>query len=518
MAFANMSFTTLVCLATLFYFLVRKLKPASHPPLPPGPRGWPVIGNALQLGRFPWMQMTKWYKQFGPIYSLNLGGQTAIVLNHYKVGHELLDKRSAIYSDRPRMIMPGEILSGNLFFPFIRYNDDWRRLRKATWEGLHPRAVQVYHPYLEREAALLVEALSRDAKNWKAHVNRAVKSAVLAVSYATPPIASETDPVVKYIDDFMHRLEHAARPGEYLVEIFPILAHLPDWAARWKREGKKAHERDTMEFMGLYRDAVGRAERNEAGPSLSALLMKNPDLSEKEAAWIAGSMFGAGASTTGAIHLVFILAMTLFPHVLQRAQQEIDTVIGRGRLPTPGDKDRLPYVRAITREVFRWRNIGPLGLPHATSEDDVYEGYFIPKGSIIFVNGWGMARDPELVPDPDNFRPERFLDETGTEDALPPYTHLEGHTAFGYGRRKCIGINIATDILFTNVATLLWAFDIKKGKDENGKEVTPDMDDFHDEGLVISPAPFPVEFVPRDPGVAEMIAKAKERTEHAHLA
>lgn len=87
-------------------------------------------------------------------------------------------------------------------------------------------------------------------------------------------------------------------------------------------------------------------------------------------------------------------------------------------------------------------------------QDDVYEGYFIPKGmsyiyrahellvlityllgTLVIANVWAMNRDPTLFPDFDEFRPERFLDETGTVDVVPADTHNQGHVTFGFGRR-----------------------------------------------------------------------------------
>ncbi|KAG1849808.1 cytochrome P450 [Suillus tomentosus] len=89
--------------------------------------------------------------------------------------------------------------------------------------------------------------------------------------------------------------------------------------------------------------------------------------------------------------------MVLYPDVQRRAQAEIASVIGRDRLPTFEDRASLPYVEAILRETFRWHPILPLDLPHATSSDDIYDGYFIPKGLLflsvdqIIYNGHGSA-------------------------------------------------------------------------------------------------------------------------------
>jgi cytochrome P450 len=80
--------------------------------------------------------------------------------------------------------------------------------------------------------------------------------------------------------------------------------------------------------------------------------------------------------------------MTLFPDVQKKAQEEIDRVIGPCRLPTCADRENLPYVAATVKEVLRWHPVAPMGLPHTSTKDDVCEGYFIPKGSMLFANVW----------------------------------------------------------------------------------------------------------------------------------
>lgn len=82
------------------------------------------------------------------------------------------------------------------------------------------------------------------------------------------------------------------------------------------------------------------------------------------------------------------MAMMLYPEVQRKAQEEIDRVIGIGRLPGPADREKLPYVEAVVKETLRWHPVAPMGLPHASTEDDVYQGYFIPKNSLLFANVW----------------------------------------------------------------------------------------------------------------------------------
>ena len=113
-----------------------------------------------------------------------------------------------------------------------------------------------------------------------------------------------------------------------------------------------------------------------------------------------------------------------FPEVLKKAQDLVDETIGRDRLPTFEDLPRLPYITAMIREAFRWRTVAPLAIPHAVVKDDMYEGYFIPKGATIFSLSHTMHEDEELYPDHQEYRPERFLNETGQLNNLP-------HAGFG---------------------------------------------------------------------------------------
>ena len=72
----------------------------------------------------------------------------------------------------------------------------------------------------------------------------------------------------------------------------------------------------------------------------------------------------------------------------RKAQAELDAVVGPGRLPEPEDIDQLPYVSAVIKEALRWHHLAPLGLPHVSTADDEFSGYFIPKGSVVIVNVW----------------------------------------------------------------------------------------------------------------------------------
>lgn len=95
-----------------------------------------------------------------------------------------------------------------------------------------------------------------------------------------------------------------------------------------------------------------------------------------------------GADTSVTAVKTFIAVLLLHPDIQAKAQAEIDAVIGPNRLPDFEDKPKLPYLNAMLKETLRWEPVTPMGMPHMSTEDDIYQGYFIPKGSIVTGNTW----------------------------------------------------------------------------------------------------------------------------------
>ena len=93
-------------------------------------------------------------------------------------------------------------------------------------------------------------------------------------------------------------------------------------------------------------------------------------------------------SQTHATLCSFFVALSSRPEIQAKARAELDAVVGPTRLPELADRERLPYVNAVVKETQRWHTVAPMGLPHVSSSDDEYNGYFIPEGSIVMVNAW----------------------------------------------------------------------------------------------------------------------------------
>ena len=132
--------------------------------------------------------------------------------------------------------------------------------------------------------------------------------------------------------------------------------------------------------------------------------------------------------------------MILYPDIQTKVQQEIDKVIGTGRMPTMKDRDQMPYTEATLNEIQRRGNIVLFSAPRWAAEDTTICGHFVPKGTWIFMNRWGMHASPRYWQDPEQFNPSRFLDQDGK--VLKP----DAFVPFGVGKHICYMLQIhATD-------------------------------------------------------------------------
>ncbi|KAL4936725.1 hypothetical protein BDV06DRAFT_233075 [Aspergillus oleicola] len=456
--------------------------------LPPGPPPLPLIGNKLQLpSSKPWIRFREWSETYGPMYTVWLGRRPTIVISDPTIASELLEKRSAKYSTRPRFVTMGEIYWDMASILVQPYGKEWLVRRRLLHSALTPRALENYKSLQEAESARLCFQLLDDASDFEALFDRLTASIVFAISYGHR-VDDMYSPVVRQRLEFMQYSASLNVPGAYLVESFPVLKYLPDCIASWKAEIKRRGRLEAEANMNLVRLVEQDLEKTKQSPtapifnSLTKQLLENrkldPEsfpLSERNFSYIPASLFGAGSDTTASTLCSAMLAIVTNPIVLEVAHAELDAIIGYDRLPLSSDMGDLPYIRALCKEVLRWRPVAVLGgTPHASSEDDHYKGHYIPKGTVILGNSWAINLNPEYYPDPDRFNPLRFLDVNPQSLPYLPEKYLassqpeagrshpskSGHSSFGWGRRICPGADLATNTLLITLSRLLWAFDI----------------------------------------------------------
>ncbi|KAG7060864.1 cytochrome P450 [Colletotrichum scovillei] len=438
--------------------------------LPPGPRGLPLLGNALDILKDPWLTFGGWMKTYGPIMHFIAAGSDVIVLNDLKTSFDILDRRAAVTADRPGNVII-DMMTGSCFVPFQSQNAMWLRMRKASHTALRSISFPDIRLVQQKEATLLAADMLKDPRDWLSHLHRAVSSANMNLVYGTPSLASASDLKLVWLEDFVARITKAALPGAHLSQVFPWLRHVPSRFAPWKRRVEDSFAADSAIFGSWFEEARLRGVNN--GNCLVKNFVKDQsrcNLSDTEINWLAASVIAGAKSITGVLEW-WMLAMVVYPEVQQLAQEELDRVV---------------------KESLRWRPVDPIGLPHQSSEDIWYEGYFIPKGSLLIPNVWAMNRDPQTYgPDAHHFNPARFLDpKTGQLKPLAAETKEQGHVTFGFGRRLCVGRQIANEDLFITIATVLWAMKIEPKVGYDGLSVPIDVDGCVDDGVVVRPVPF----------------------------
>lgn len=444
--------------------------------MPPGPPPLPFIGNKHQLPTSqPWHQFAAWSKTYGPIFTLWIGRRPTVILSDPLIAAELLEKRSAKYSSRPRMVAMGELLWDGGSILVQPYGKPWLARRKLLHQALTPRALRLYKPVQHAEAARLCAQLSADPANYEKLIERFTSSVVFSVAYGHR-IDSLDAAVIAQRFEFMQYSAGLNVPGKYLVETFPLLKHVPARLAPWKADIQAHGRREAAANVALVevvRADMARAKRagKELPDSLCKMLLElrgrgtDVPLSDRDFSFIPASLFGAGSDTTASTLCTALLALVTHPHVLVAAHQELDEVVGSARSPDFEDEGRLPYIRALVKEVLRWRPVAVLGgTPHASTEDDVFEGYYIPAGTTVLGNSWAINLNEEYYPEPHTFEPLRFHDDF---EKRPPHlvgakTHpsKSGHSSFGWGRRICPGAGLAENSVWIVLAKVLWAFDV----------------------------------------------------------
>ncbi|RDW64567.1 cytochrome P450 [Aspergillus mulundensis] len=490
----------------LLYVMLTRAPPRA--PLPPGPKPLPIIGNLRDMpapDSPDWLHWLKHKDLYGPISTVAVPGQRLIILNDAKAAHELLEKRSLIYSDRPGSPFASLCGMGDTVL-MQGYGKRLRTYRQYIHHeiGTH-HAVTRFNQSQDTEVRRFLIRLLETPEHLHEHARGLAGAFILKVLYGYHMDYTSNDPLLDFIEEALKGFIAALIPGTWLVDAVPVLRHLPAWCpgAGFRRTAQQL--REELQFLadlpfGFVKDQID-AGSNEA--SYVSSLLKDKDTLpgskvEHEIKWTAVSLYFGGADTTVSTIATFFLAMVLYPDVQKRAQEEIDRVVGRGRLPGFSDRANLPYINAVVKEALRWHPVAPMGVAHSSMEDDTYDGYHIPKGSIILPNVWAFCHDPKDYKDPMSFKPERFLGDNPERDP---------HFVFGYGRRICPGRILAESNLFLTIATSLAAFDIGKPVC-NGQEV--DVRASFLPGIISHPVPFEMNIKMRDLKYGELIRSVEK--------
>ncbi|KAK3323056.1 cytochrome P450 [Apodospora peruviana] len=464
----------------------------------------PLIGRVHDVpAKGSWLKFYEWSRIYGPIYQTKMFGTVHVWISSEQIAHDLLSKRAPVYSDRPLIPnLPNNRTSGD-YLALLGRTETWKRQRKLCNHLMHTSSLASLHSYptLERDRMLFL--MLRDPGNYLEWIEQFTSRTISRLSWGTAHPAS----VLRHTT---FGLLETISPSGALPNVIGFLRHVPYVISPWKRKEKARQELEGK----LFKANVGFVEKmmatQKAEPSFIKTFLQSKEAADEmekthkwgetdEARQVVGLMAIAGALTIGSPIQSYILAMCHYPEWQYKLQEEIDVVL-EGRCPQWEDREKLPMLRAVVKEVIRWRPAVPTGIPHATEKDDIYNGYFIPAGATIHALEWGITRDETVYPDPETFNPRRWLDPSFTttyREPLTQYPNLNGFSQFGFGRRTCQGVPIVEQDLFLTMGGMAWAFDMRKKRDpKTGAEVPVHWNDYTPL-LIAKPAKFAFDAFPR---------------------
>ncbi|KAL5983149.1 hypothetical protein ACLOJK_017231 [Asimina triloba] len=437
---------------------------------PPGPIGWPVMGFLPYLTDRLHEDLHKLSFRYGPIFSLRMGQRPAIVVSSPEITREILKHKDATFSSRTITEAVRCVTYDATSLVFVPYGARWRLLRKLlTTELFSSKSIELLQPARKLQVrGLLTDLYSAWQSNTP--INIADSTFVVSANLISNLVCSKS-----LFDD---RTKEGRQLKEMVWEILevvgaPNLADLIPALKLFDPQGlKKRVWKSVKKFDDFFEKLIDqRLEERKKGVKINEngrLDMldvfldyrsekKDDELKEFSRVDIKGmlsDMFVAGTDTSSSTVEWGMTEILKKPEIYKKIMAELDQVVGKERFVEETDVPKLTYFQAAVKEVFRLHPGVPLLIPRRTNEACEVCGFHVPKHAIVFVNVWGMARDPKVWPEPYEFRPERFLGEVldvkGQDFELLP---------FGTGRRSCVGMPLGHRMVHYSLASLLHAFE-----------------------------------------------------------
>ncbi|EGU76683.1 hypothetical protein FOXB_12806 [Fusarium oxysporum f. sp. conglutinans Fo5176] len=353
--------------------------------------------------------------------------------------------------------MAQELMSGNNRFLLMPYGDRWRRIRKIMHQILNTRQAEKFQQYQDIESRRLLHAYLHKPDMWWRANQQFANSVILSVVLGRS--SDMNDPTLAELFDTAQAFLRNLNPGANLVDMFHWLASLPKWIQWWRPYGLAQYEKTKKVYLRELDTLRKKMDDGTANPCFAVDYIQakgDIDANDHETVFVFGTLMEAGSDTSRVAIGQGIAAAAIYGDWVKKAREELDAVCGDAeRLPEFRDRDRLPYLSAVTKEILRWRPFIQSGMARELIQDDEYEGYKFPAGTVFTWNPWAIALNPKEYEDPLTFKPERFLDE----HLRSP---LKGHWSFGAGRRVCSGYNIGDMNVWIATARLLYCFDFEQ--------------------------------------------------------
>ncbi|XP_059304040.1 cytochrome P450 71A3-like [Lycium ferocissimum] len=434
--------------------------------LPPSPRKLPIIGNLHQLGPLPHRSLHKLSEKYGPLMLLHLGSKPVLVASSVDAARDVMKTHDLVWSNRPKSRMADRLFYGSKDVAFSPYGEYWRQIKSITvLHLLSNKRVQSYRDIREEETSSMIEKIREDCGSSSSVIdlrdlfccmtNNIVSRVALGRKYNK----GESGINPKVTLDEAGELLGTFNVGDYI----PWLVWVNKIIGLDAKVEKVAKELDTfLESVieeHIIRNKKGENRAGEAKDFVDVLLeIQNgketgfPLQRDSLKALILDN-FAAGTDTTYTALEWIMTELLRHPRAMEKLQNEVRGLAQGKAEITEDDLGNMRYLKAVIKEALRLHPPVPLLVPRESTEDIKLLGYHIAAKTQVIINAWTIGRDPLSWENPEEYRPERFLnsniDVKGLNFELIP---------FGAGRRGCPGVAFAIVINELALARLVHKF------------------------------------------------------------
>ncbi|KAL4896344.1 cytochrome P450 [Aspergillus ambiguus] len=479
-------------LVPIIYVIINEfIRASARVPGFKGPRGLPLIGNLAQIRKNASEQYRIWSKTYGPVYQIQLGNIPVLVVNSAAAAKVLFGQNAQALSSRPEFYTFHKIVSNTAGTTIgtSPYSDSLKRRRKGAASALNRPSVDSYVTHLDVESKAFVAELLKYGNGGKTPVDPMAMIQRLSLSLALTlnwgvRVASQEEELFDEITHVEEEISKFRSTTGNLQDYVPLLRLNPFNSNSQK--AKEMRNRRDKYLGGLNRDLDDRMEKGIHKPCIQAnvILDKEAKLNSEELTSISLTMLSGGLDTVTTLVAWSIGLLAKRPDIQEKAFKAIGEFYGKDEpMCDANDDQKCAYVAALVRECLRFFTVLRLALPRTSIRDITYNGNVIPKGTVFFLNAWACNMDPEVWHDPEEFRPERWLEQP---DA-PMFT-------YGMGYRMCAGSLLANRELYLVFMRTLNSFRIESDEDINWHPVLGNSDPT---SLVAIPQKYKVRFVPR---------------------